>query len=194
MKKSALTTLARDQGPWLSAHAWAWCVSAGLGLLGVWAALVMLLVVARPKEMSAREALRLLPDALRLLRRLAVDETLPATVRARLGLLLAYLALPFDLIPDFVPVIGQLDDVIIAILVLRSVVRSAGPAAICRHWPGTPAGLTALWKLAGLPGQPPAPAHFPLSLGPDFSYFIARYACFEAPFDGCSWTARVRPR
>ena len=142
---------------WLSEHAWALGTSIALGLLGVWVALVVVLFFARPKEISAREALRLLPDAFRLLRRLAADRTLPGTVRVRLGLLLVYLALPFDLIPDFIPVIGQLDDVIIAILVLRSVVRAAGPDAICRHWPGTPAGLTTLWQLAGLPGEPPTP-------------------------------------
>jgi hypothetical protein len=74
-------------------------------------------------------------------------------VRGRLWLLFAYLALPFDLIPDFIPVIGYADDAIIVAAVLRSVVRRAGPDAVRRHWPGTPDGLAALWRAARLPGS-----------------------------------------
>lgn len=97
------------------------------------------------------EAIRLLPDLLRLLRRLASDRTLPRGVRVRLGLLIAYLAMPFDLIPDFIPVIGYADDAIIVTLVLRSVVRRAGIDAVRRHWPGTDDGFAALCRLIGLP-------------------------------------------
>ncbi len=68
------------------------------------------LVIARPRGGLLREALRLLPDVLRLVRRLATDPTLPRGVRIRLGLLLAYLACPIDLIPDFIPVLGYADD------------------------------------------------------------------------------------
>lgn len=97
------------------------------------------------------EALRLLPDLLRLLRDLAVDGTVPRGVRVRLWVLLAYLAMPLDLIPDFVPVLGYADDAILVALVLRSVVRRAGPDALERHWPGTPDGLLAVRSLAGCP-------------------------------------------
>jgi uncharacterized membrane protein YkvA (DUF1232 family) len=65
------------------------------------------------------DALRFLPDLLRLLRRLAADRTVPAGVRAALLLLLAYLLLPIDLVPDFLPVIGYADDVLLVALVLR---------------------------------------------------------------------------
>jgi uncharacterized membrane protein YkvA (DUF1232 family) len=102
-------------------------------------------------EIRLREILRLLPDVLRLLRRLAGDSTLPRGVRVRLWLLLAYLALPIDLVPDFIPVLGYADDAIVVALVLRSVIRRAGPDAMDRHWPGTPEGLTALRRLARLP-------------------------------------------
>lgn len=127
-------------------------------MLAFWLGLLLALVLARPKGLSAREALQLLPDTWLLLRRLAKDPTLARGVRVRLYLLLVYLALPFDLVPDFIPVIGHLDDVIVALLVLRSVVRAAGSEALGRHWPGTSLGLTALWKLAALPGGPPATA------------------------------------
>jgi uncharacterized membrane protein YkvA (DUF1232 family) len=108
------------------------------------------LLLIRPKGSLLSEALRILPDLLRLVRRLASDPTLPAGVRVRLWLLLAYLALPFDLIPDFVPVLGYADDAMVVSLVLRSVVRRAGAADVRRHWPGTDDGLTALARLTGL--------------------------------------------
>ena len=101
-----------------------------------------------PGTVSMREALRLLPDLVRLLRRLAVDPSLPRGVRIRLILLLAYLLSPVDLIPDFVPVLGYADDIIIVAIGLRSVTRRAGTAAIERHWPGTPQGLQAIRQLA----------------------------------------------
>ncbi|MFD0664493.1 YkvA family protein [Thermocatellispora tengchongensis] len=71
-------------------------------------------------------------------------------MRVRLVLLLAYLAMPFDLVPDFVPVLGQADDAIVVALVLRSVVRRAGIEAVRGHWPGTEDGFRALCRLAGL--------------------------------------------
>jgi uncharacterized membrane protein YkvA (DUF1232 family) len=96
----------------------------------------------------------MLPDLVRMLRRLAADPDVPRGVRIRLVLLLAYLALPIDLVPDFVPVLGYADDAVVVVLALRSVVRRAGPDALARHWPGHPAGLRAVHSLAGLP--PPA--------------------------------------
>ncbi len=119
-----------------------------------WAALVVALALARPRGSLLGEALRLLPDALRLFRNLARDRTLPRGVRARLWALFVYLAVPFDLIPDFIPVLGYADDAIVVAIVLRSVVRRAGAAAIRRHWTGTRDGLAALWRVAGLPGNP----------------------------------------
>jgi uncharacterized membrane protein YkvA (DUF1232 family) len=104
---------------------------------------------AHPDAVGLRAAMRLLPDLLRLFRRLAGDRSLPRGVRLRLVLLLGYLVLPFALIPDVVPVLGYADDVIIVALVLRSVVRRAGPDAVRRHWPGSEEGLTLVLRLAG---------------------------------------------
>jgi uncharacterized membrane protein YkvA (DUF1232 family) len=61
-----------------------------------------------------------------------------------------------DLVPDFIPVIGYADDAIIVAMVLRSVLRRAGPEALSRHWPGTPAGLDIILKAAGRPQAPGA--------------------------------------
>ena len=132
---------------------WAWTLVGVLGgLLLCWLVLMAVLWASRPDDLRLRELLRLLPDVVRLVHRLAGDGTLPRGVRVRLWLLLGYLALPVDLVPDFVPVLGHADDAIVVALVLRSVVRHAGAAAIDRHWPGTPGGLAALRRASRLPG------------------------------------------
>lgn len=132
-------------------------------LLGIVAGLVAVYVVLlfamwvysrrHPDTVGMKDALRLLPDLLRALRRLAADRTVPRGVRIKLALLLAYLLSPLDLVPDFLPVIGYADDVIVLAVVLRSVIRSAGPEPLRRHWPGTAAGLRIVEQLAGLPGD-----------------------------------------
>jgi len=101
-----------------------------------------------PGTVSMRDALRLLPDLIRLLRRLAADPNVPRGVRVRAFLLLAYLLSPIDLIPDFVPVLGYADDIIIVAIALRSVTRRAGQDAVERHWPGTPQGLQVIRQFA----------------------------------------------
>jgi uncharacterized membrane protein YkvA (DUF1232 family) len=121
------------------------------GVLLLWAGLIAALWTHRPDDVGLREALRLLPDVIRLLRRLAADPTIPRGVRIRLWLLLGYLLTPIDLIPDFIPVVGYADDAIIVALALRSVARRAGGEALDRHWPGTTEGLLAIRRLAGVP-------------------------------------------
>jgi uncharacterized membrane protein YkvA (DUF1232 family) len=129
---------------------WSWSIAVGGGVVLIWLALLIALWLGRPDEIRARDALRLLPDVVRLLRRLAGDQTLPRGVRIRLWLLLGYLLMPVDLVPDFIPVIGYADDAVIVAVALRSVTRRAGPEALDRHWPGSPAGLAAVRRLAGL--------------------------------------------
>jgi uncharacterized membrane protein YkvA (DUF1232 family) len=124
-------------------------IGIGTALLLAWLALVAVLVVARPRGGLLREALRILPDVLRLIRRLAADQALPRSVRVRLVLLLAYLAIPIDLVPDFIPILGYADDAIVITAVLRSVVRRAGLEAVRAHWPGTDDGFAALTRLTG---------------------------------------------
>jgi uncharacterized membrane protein YkvA (DUF1232 family) len=118
------------------------------GIVLLWLVLLVALWVAKPDEVRLREVLRLLPDVVRLLKRLTGDRALPLRVRVGLVLLLAYVALPVDLVPDFIPVLGYADDAIVIALVLRSVVRAAGPQALERHWPGSPEGLAAVRRLA----------------------------------------------
>ncbi|MFI7048142.1 YkvA family protein [Streptosporangium sandarakinum] len=135
---------------------WGWDLLLGVAaaLALTWVALVAVLVAVRPRGDLLREALRLLPDVLRLVRRLAADPELPRGVRIRLALLLAYLAFPLDLVPDFIPVLGYADDAIVVTATLRSVVRRAGLPAVRRHWPGTEDGFAVLCRLAGLTEGP----------------------------------------
>ena len=125
-------------------------VAAALTLALTWVALVAALAITRPDGATLADAVSLLPDVLRLVRRLAGDPSLPRATRVTLWLLLAYLASPIDLVPDFVPVLGYPDDAIIAAVALRRVVRIAGSEAIDYHWTGSAAGRAVVRRLAGL--------------------------------------------
>jgi uncharacterized membrane protein YkvA (DUF1232 family) len=131
-----------------------WWLDLAIGIaaavVSAWTVLIIALAILRPRAGLLREAIRILPDVLRLVRRLAADHTLAKGVRIRLWLLLAYLALPFDLIPDFIPVLGYADDAIVVSAVLRSVVRRAGIDAVRTHWPGSDDGFSALCRITGL--------------------------------------------
>jgi uncharacterized membrane protein YkvA (DUF1232 family) len=121
-----------------------------IALVATYALLIAALYAVRPDAATLGQTLRLLPDLLRLVRRLGADRSLPRGVRIRLWLLLAYLACPIDLVPDVLPVVGYADDAILVAAVLRSVVRAAGADRVAHHWPGDPAGLAAVRRLAGI--------------------------------------------
>jgi uncharacterized membrane protein YkvA (DUF1232 family) len=133
---------------------WQVALSVVAGLVLVWLLLVLALWIEQRRHggrTSLPELLRLAPDVARLMKRLASDPVLPVGVRIWLGVLLAYLISPIDLIPDFIPVLGYADDALVVVIALRFATRRAGTAAIERHWPGTVAGLSAVLRLAGLP-------------------------------------------
>lgn len=135
---------------------WEILLSVLLGVVALWLVLVFVLWVEQrkhPGRASFRDLLRLAPDVVRLLKRLASDRTVSVGVRVWLGVLLVYLLSPIDLIPDFIPVLGYADDALVVAIALRFATRRAGSAAIERHWPGTPAGLRAVLRLAGLPSS-----------------------------------------
>jgi uncharacterized membrane protein YkvA (DUF1232 family) len=111
-----------------------------------------LYLVGRKQQDSTRlaDSLRLVPDVVRLIRRLAADPLLPMGVRVRMALLAGYLVMPIDLVPDVIPIVGYADDAIIVAIALRSATRAAGSDALERHWPGTVEGLRVVKRLAGL--------------------------------------------
>jgi uncharacterized membrane protein YkvA (DUF1232 family) len=115
-----------------------------------WLLLVGFLWLHRPSRAIAGPALRLIPDLVRLVRRLLADPGTPTSVRIALAGLLAYLLSPVDLIPDFVPVIGAADDVIIAAVVLRWAGRRVGLDDLRTKWSGDPAGFDLLRRLLGI--------------------------------------------
>nr|WP_211220066.1 YkvA family protein [Smaragdicoccus niigatensis] len=112
--------------------------------------MIVALAVIRPKGVVLRDAMRILPDLLRLIRRLSADRSQPRGVRVRLGLLMVYLALPIDLVPDFIPVLGYADDAIIVAWVLRSIVRRVGIDAVRDQWPGSDAGFETVRRICRL--------------------------------------------
>lgn len=97
---------------------------------------------------SARELALLVPDVARLGWRLARDSRVPRRAKWSLVLLAGYLALPFDLVPDFIPVLGQLDDALVALLILRYALRRAGPEVVREQWPGSERGLAVVLRIA----------------------------------------------
>jgi uncharacterized membrane protein YkvA (DUF1232 family) len=125
---------------------WQWLiVGAGVAVVAYGAFIVWLLAAGRHRD--ARAIAGFIPDCLILFHRLVGDERVPRRRKLLLAALIGYLALPFDLVPDFIPVAGQLDDAIIVALVLRTVLRS-GPDLLRQHWPGPDASLNALMRLA----------------------------------------------
>jgi uncharacterized membrane protein YkvA (DUF1232 family) len=121
-------------------------VAAGIALL-LYVAVVAALVVAG-RRMEARALARFIPNCVVLLRRLLGDERVPRRHKLALLVLVVYLSTPIDLVPDFIPVVGQLDDVIVAALALRFALRSGGPDLLRQHWPGPDQSLGVMMRLA----------------------------------------------
>src|SRR5947208_14753668 len=125
-----------------------WLITAA-ALLALYAAFVLALVAAGRRG-EARALAGFVPDCVVLVRRLIGDERVPRRRKIVLWLVVAYLAVPIDLVPDFIPVAGQLDDAIVLALALRSLVRGSGPTLVREHWPGPEESLRAVLRLAGV--------------------------------------------
>lgn len=137
--------------------AWHWLLLVAAGALILYAAFVGGLLLAGRRE-DARALAGFVPDCVVLVRRLLGDDRVPRRSKWLLAALVVYLASPIDLVPDIIPVAGQLDDAILASLVLRRVLRAAGPGLLREHWPGPDASLTVLMHLAGERSRPAASA------------------------------------
>jgi uncharacterized membrane protein YkvA (DUF1232 family) len=106
----------------------------------------VLLALGRGRD--AQDVARFIPDCIVLFKRLLGDPRVPRRAKAGVALLVPYLALPFDLVPDFIPVAGQLDDAILVAVVVACVVRKSGRQVVAELWPGSERGLHVVLALA----------------------------------------------
>jgi uncharacterized membrane protein YkvA (DUF1232 family) len=120
-----------------------------VGLLAIWLGLLVLFFLLRPKDVPLRELLAVVPDVLRLLRSLIRDGSVPTDVRVVVIGLIAWILSPIDLIPEFIPVLGPLDDVVVAVVAMRYVRRRVGLADLEARWLGTPEGFALLTRVIG---------------------------------------------
>jgi uncharacterized membrane protein YkvA (DUF1232 family) len=126
---------------------WQWLLVSLAVVVGVYAAFVAWLVILGRRG-EARALATFIPDCIVLVTRLAREPRVSRPRKLLLVALVGYLALPFDLVPDFIPVAGQLDDAIIVALILRSFVRSSGEPLIRELWPGPEQSLALILRLA----------------------------------------------
>ncbi len=126
-----------------------WVVGAAVALVAVWALLLLLFWLFRPKDVPVREVVRVIPDVLRLLRALVTDRSVPLDARLVLVGLIAWIVSPIDLIPEFIPGLGPLDDVIVAVVAMRYVRRRIGIDGIRSRWAGSDDGLRLLVRVIG---------------------------------------------
>lgn len=124
-------------------------------LVAVYVAFLVALA-AGARQWDIRVIARLVPHCAVLFKRLLSDPRVPAGWKFASGFALVYLAVPIDLVPDFIPILGQLDDAILVALVLRRILRSAGEPLLAEHWPGPPSSLAVIRRLAF--GQTPGHA------------------------------------
>ena len=130
-----------------------WLLLSVAVFVAVYVGLITALVVGN-RQWDIRMIARLVPYCAILFKRLLADPRVPRRWKFWSAFALVYLAMPFDLVPDFIPVLGQLDDAIIVALVLRGLLRSAGPMLLREHWPGPAALLVPLERFAAVAPVP----------------------------------------
>ncbi len=124
-----------------------WVLVGAAASLAVYLLFILALVVTGRRS-DARAVAGFVPDCLVLVRRLLSDPRVPRRRKLILWGLLLYLASPIDIVPDFIPVAGQLDDAIIVALALRLLVRG-GRDLVAEHWPGPSSSRDVILRLAG---------------------------------------------
>ena len=120
-----------------------WLLVVTAVMLVVYAAFVVTLIVAGHRP-SLRDLARFIPDCIVLVSRLLRDPRVPRRHKLMLGALVGYLAMPFDIVPDFIPIAGHLDDVLVVALTLRAVLKGTKGELLREHWPGPASSLALL--------------------------------------------------
>jgi uncharacterized membrane protein YkvA (DUF1232 family) len=121
-------------------------------ILLLYAGFILALIVTGRRG-TAGDVVRFVPDCAVLVRRLLGDPRVPRGHKLLLGAVVGYLACPFDLVPDFIPIAGQADDVLVVVLALRVVLRGSGGDLLREHWRGPEQSLGLVLRFAGA-GQP----------------------------------------
>ena len=123
-------------------------------LVAAFGALIVAAVALAPRGMRAADLLLMYPQLIRLLASLARDRRVARQVRWRLLVAVAYNAQPINLIPDFIPVIGLADNVVVTVWAVRSAIRRSGPEIVLSHWRGSEAGFAVVCRLCRIKTQP----------------------------------------
>lgn len=130
---------------------------------GLWVVVIAALWIFG-RKLAAAQLSRTIPDLIALCRGLMRDPRVPTGSKLLLGGALVWIASPIDLVPEFIPVLGPLDDVIVVGLVLRHLVKRAGVEVVREHWRGDPRVLRAALRVVAirlpepeLPGARPEP-------------------------------------
>ncbi len=122
--------------------------------VAIWAIAIGVLFLAG-RRLAARELATLLPNLVRMCRTLLRDPRVPRGSKVLVGLAVVWFVSPIDLVPEFIPVLGPLDDAVLAALVLRHLVKRAGREVVAEAWPGDPATLARILRLARVPASEP---------------------------------------
>ena len=122
-------------------------------IIAIWIVLVAVLWLHRPTRDIAMPALRALPDIVRLARRLLADPRTPRRHKVALVVLIVWLVSPIDLLPEFLPGIGPLDDIVAAAVILGWVGRQTGTTRLRELWPGDAAGFDVVARMLRLPAE-----------------------------------------
>ena len=125
-----------------------WLLLVAACLLLAYTAFVVAMIVAGRRGV-ARDIARFIPDCIALVRDLLRDPRVPRRHKRLLGVLVGYLALPFDIVPDFIPIAGHLDDALVVVLALRVVLRGSGSELVREHWRGPESSLAVVLRFAG---------------------------------------------
>jgi uncharacterized membrane protein YkvA (DUF1232 family) len=128
--------------------AWKWLL-VGVTIAVVLYATFVAHLFAAGRSDTARALARFVPDCIVLFRRLLRDPRVPRRTKIVLAALIGYLAMPIDVVPDFIPVAGYLDDAVLVAFALRKVLRRTQADLIREHWPGPPESLGFILRVAG---------------------------------------------
>ncbi len=126
---------------------WEWLLLVAVCVAALYALAVLALAVAG-RDADARALARFVPDCVVLFKRLLTDPRVEWWRKALLVAVIVYLASPIDLVPDFIPVAGQLDDAVLVIIAVRVLLHGSGPHLLAEHWPGPRRSLNVILRFA----------------------------------------------